>query len=74
MCTFIFEYEDKSKLTFPHVKQVKYSLAGTGTVVDGDSILTHNFPVNVKLSLFSDDFNVSVSANQLRCITVKKEG
>lgn len=74
MCTFIFEYEDKSKLTFPQVKQVRYLLAGASATVDEDSLLTHVFPINAKFSLFSNDFNISVSSNQLRCITVKKEG
>lgn len=74
MCTFIFEYEDKSKGTFPHVKQAKYAQAGTTHTVDEESLLTHAFPVNVTLNLFSDNFSVSVNSNQLRCITVKNEG
>lgn len=72
MYTFSFTYSDKRVAKFDHINEVQYSYF-EDTVVKGDDILHHQFPLNCNLHLYSEKTNHTVSSTNLTSITVTKE-
>lgn len=70
MFDFDFEYKDKRKISISAINEVVYYAAGFKTVVSGEEILSHKFPVNVDLSLKGKDCNHSISHDGLLKISI----
>ena len=73
MCTFIFRYENDTQHSFEHIISVEYSKAGHSVTVNEKDFLSHRFPINTALYLFSDDSCYTVNGNNLSYIEVRKE-
>lgn len=72
MYHFLITYE-KGFAEYDHINRVEYTRFSLDTVVEGDDILKHRFPLETNLYLFSDESTYSVSAKGITSIQVDKE-
>lgn len=70
MFDFTFDYKDKRSISINAINEVTYYAAVFETVVSGEEILTHRFPVDVDLQLKGKDCNYSVSHDGLLKISI----
>lgn len=71
MFDFEFEYKDRHSISINGINEVIYYAAGFETVVQGENILTHKFPVNLDLQLKGPERNYSISHDGLLKICIK---
>lgn len=72
MCKFVFYHQNGQEYIFEHIKRVEYINSSRITVSEKD-LLTHNFPMNRELYLYSDDCNYTIHGNSLIFIKVQNE-
>lgn len=72
MFDFDFEYRDRRTISINAINEVVYYAAGLKTVVSGEDILSHKFPVNVDLSLKGEGCNHSISHDGLLKISITR--
>jgi len=70
MFDFEFEYKDRRSVSITGINEVVYYTAGFNTVVQGQEILTHKFPVDLDLQLKGTDRNYSISHDGLLKISI----
>lgn len=73
MYSFNFYYDDDKNRLFQHIVRAEYSIGSSRIVVSGDELLSHCFPLDETLHIFSDSASFSVSEKQLRYLEILKE-
>ncbi len=67
---------DKSKKlvrTYEHISKITYSDMVDDVVVEGDDILTHQFPINFDMHLYSETGSYSISSDIIGAFEIEKE-
>lgn len=72
MYTMMFIYTDKTFQEYQHIVKAQYSTFDD-YVVEGDKILTHDFPLNADILLFSENKSYKISSKNLKSIEITKE-
>lgn len=69
----ILEKSKKTLRTYQHITKIMYYDLLDGVILEGDAILTHNFPTNMDLHLYSSTGNYTVSGDIIGTIEIEKE-
>lgn len=70
----IFEKSKKILRTYQHINKITYSNLIDDVVLEGDSILSHEFDLCCTLHLFSDTGNYTIDAKVIGTLEIDKEG
>ena len=73
MFSFKFTYTGRKEIFAEGINKVIYRIVGIETVVEGEDILTHQFPTSCTLHLYSEDRNYSISNDGLISICVMRD-
>lgn len=74
MFDFDFSYKDKSIVPAANVTKVTYRICGIDTAVEGNDILTHEFPLTANLHLYGENTSYTISHDGLVRIRVIRSG
>lgn len=72
MCKFFIQYSNGSVATFSHITKATY-VKSTEITVEEKDLLTHLFPCERTLHLFSNDSNFTVAGKDIVWIEARKE-
>lgn len=73
MFKFRFVYKDKREISVDGVDKVSYNIVGMETTVEGEDILTYQFPLSNTLHLYGKNCSHTISHDGLVSIHVTRE-
>lgn len=69
----IMDKSKKSIRTYEHINKITYSDMVDDVVMEGDDILTHQFPINFDLHLYSETGSYTISSDVIGTFEINKE-
>lgn len=70
MYSFLFHFENGEECYFENVTSVKFT-EKTLVTVEGDKLLTYNYPLTKKLHLYSNNFTMIVNGESSKILWLK---